>query len=1145
MINPDHKVQVWQPTGVADQDSNIVDIRRGDYITAHNMVFRHNKGFNLKGNNLVSLALPSGINRCIGRKEDKKCESIFLFIWNSNNNHLIVRLYPFNANATEVVIQSSVLNFTQYGYITHIEFIDGRFLAWTDGQTDKLSITGTFPKIIDVPRATNLASKTYEFELTVDTQSGAASTTYSLEVTDHNGVNISGPTVFYTSTGHVGDPDGLLTALNTALTTLGGYDIIQLDRYLIITPTTPGNRIVITSSVTDDIRFAVTNAYPVTWHEDYLSLLRKPPKCAPTGVYRIEPTVNIENNLFGSTFQFRYKYIYWDDQESKWSPISYVPSNFDIEGFPTDEYNELRIRIDDDLVNSDDWRSLIRKLKVAVRYGDNEPWRLIETTDISRVQIGTHDWKFYNDASFSIIPSDENSTDDVQALGLFDFIPRIAGVLKSISDKEGNVRFAIGAGLEGFDTVDTTNTDIVQTESGAVPTTTYPNEQTTYFFLKRGGDYKWYIQYEDGFGRSGPAQYVGRTKIPFTANTLVQYRYPIIDFTFDFTPPVIAERYRILRSKNLNQSIYIQFPIIEVTYWKITHESENPTSTTFAAGDANYIGFVFSSDALPEYDQRVLELFFTTDDHHTILVEGGDRLQFLRGNGVPGLPPGTDFQPFNFPIAGYRVRTTGATAVARYEVFIKNDASFPNFSMAGSQYILSEVYRPKGVDDEIAYDVTECYDIVNPGDPSRAHQATHTLDFHGDTILGTNVEFFDIAAPPNPFNVDNVERMHYYAFKSSNVNNLGRANIPDPYFKERFLFSRIRTSGVYTPFSGLNGLNQFRGTDFIQVNQEYGIIKALRTPGSVLLAICENKSQPIYVSKDQILTIDNSRSLSRTDKLLNIANELRADYGTHHPESIEEEDGFVYGFDVHKGIYWRYANNGMFPISSYKWFEYFNAKGEEFQLLSSDNKIISQFVREHSYLFVSFQKTDQTFETVIFDPSKDGWVGTCDLDPEQFAQLGNKWYSIKGGLPWEQEYGGNRTTFFTVNNEAYFVIAANQEPETKKLFRNLSVLSNRSVFSPSIIVPSTHGVPFNYTSKVPLPIWESIKGRFFAPFLRDETDPTTEWSSLPGAEQTVKKLYNGRILQGEVAQIKIQFADATLDNEVNKVFIYYQDSNFQ
>ena len=80
MINPDHKVQVWQPTGVADQDSNIVDIRRGDYITAHNMVFRHNKGFNLKGNNLVSLALPSGINRCIGRKEDKKCESIFLFI---------------------------------------------------------------------------------------------------------------------------------------------------------------------------------------------------------------------------------------------------------------------------------------------------------------------------------------------------------------------------------------------------------------------------------------------------------------------------------------------------------------------------------------------------------------------------------------------------------------------------------------------------------------------------------------------------------------------------------------------------------------------------------------------------------------------------------------------------------------------------------------------------------------------------------------------------------------------------------------------------------------------------------------------------------------------------------------------------------
>jgi hypothetical protein len=52
-------------------------------------------------------------------------------------------------------------------------------------------------------------------------------------------------------------------------------------------------------------------------------VIKWPPRFAPTAVYTDNPSSSF--NLYGSLFQFRYKYIYENNEESCWSPISDLP----------------------------------------------------------------------------------------------------------------------------------------------------------------------------------------------------------------------------------------------------------------------------------------------------------------------------------------------------------------------------------------------------------------------------------------------------------------------------------------------------------------------------------------------------------------------------------------------------------------------------------------------------------------------------------------------------------------------------------------------------------------------------------------------------------------------------------------------------
>lgn len=108
----------------------------------------------IKGNTLVSFSLPAGTNKCIGSHEDISGNSIFYFIWNSNDNHGIYK-YDSIANSISKIFpadesQPDILGFQEFGHITGTAFFNNQ-LFWTDGINPQRSINVVNAPSLPVP----------------------------------------------------------------------------------------------------------------------------------------------------------------------------------------------------------------------------------------------------------------------------------------------------------------------------------------------------------------------------------------------------------------------------------------------------------------------------------------------------------------------------------------------------------------------------------------------------------------------------------------------------------------------------------------------------------------------------------------------------------------------------------------------------------------------------------------------------------------------------------------------------------------------------------------------------------------------------------------------------------------------------------
>ena len=1102
------------------------------------------------GNRKINYSHPAGDGPHIvlGSVENREGGSLIYFVYDGsdNENHAILE---YSGGQIKELLRGP-LGFQETNPI-HSAVIVENVLYWCDGLdfNDEFGLQGSAPKRIDIGRFR--PGKYIRYELILNADAYLEGVTFSYSLYSLDGTLTQSDTFLHTVLPGAGRDDVMLALFN-ALGTNGFF----VDSFLINTTDraapklsfsygTFDKRVVISVSGgagDPEVELNELNFYPLSSNdnnpdiEKMISLIRPTPLCPPSVKYAEDPGL-ITNNLHGSAYQFRYRYVFHDNQKSAWGPASRIPTNFKLSPGDPDQgsvdvinsrdFNKIVISIDEDDYVFAPWRWLVRKVEVAFRTNRDDSYKLVGVYDLYEFTLGEIDIDFTNNGIRQVIPSDDLGPESVQSLKNYDAVPKIAGALERIYDKEGNSILALFAGIYGNDTWDITATLVVENFSLADPDT--GEQVSSHKGLKRGGVYKVGVVYKDDFGRMSSAKPVGTVEIPPTLLwSDSDYEVYNLRVEMNVSPPVWATSYQIVISENRNQEIYWQASPSDINRYNI----DSATGELTADINGIYYGFEYPADQLAPIPNALAVLFENlTDSTKVFIPEVKDRIQIYKIDPAwtgAQTPVNADTPEYNYEIEGYGYAQTGDPVETTLVVLISikqvgTDIIWSNFFTEG--YCNTEVYRPKkGAVADIYYEFGPCSPI-----DFFAHLQIN-LRGYGDTYTtrGYNTSGSVVFIK---------ERGTLHPESVTPENDLGRAVAYDADDKEKYHTNLIRGSDPFVQGSSINGLNAFREGDYISVPESIGPGKRLVMNQNVLLAIGSFKTQPIYIAKDRLLSL-NASFVGRTDQLFNIADEVKFDMGTLHPLSVIYEQGATYGWDARTGRYWRYTTgSGQFPISDYGLAKVFQSLPTFVNRHVMEDRSPVGFDRKRKSLYVS----NTVFTAIFKEVAEPHWVSYADFFPEAYGRLNRDFFSFKDGQLYIHDQFATPGKYFeqdTADISLTFVV--NDAPEAIKLFDAIEVDSNKKWYAPQIRISSRPDY-LNMRSKIPVNKWSIYEGSLKAEFMRDALDPSAEFADI--VDPDVKEafaLLKGRPLRGRAIEIKLELTTPGETVTLRRAYVYYQ-----
>jgi hypothetical protein len=391
---------------------------------------------NVRGNVLVEFDLPDGDNICIGTHFDKENVTVFYFIWNSNGNHRIQRFYP-EKGEIELVLEAESLNFDKNHLVTHANLIDEDKLYWTDNFNP--------PRKININKA-NDTDKFRKFNLHFNL---GAEELWATQGVDYNL--------------RLGAPDGVNTVFDTEITVIQGltYEEAAKEIAKCINQTTPfrnsitaeacGKHVECTMKFKGDYEpvfyssldtaIAVPqNYYVKPMVAEIMERIKAPAKCEPKLTLEEDPSRSV-NYLLKKLFQFRVRYYFDDFEKSVLGPISCLSideSSCDAQ-ISSSPLNCIRVDFTEDKLNDINFLSIIKKVELFVREGNDGVWKSVDVIEQDCFGVGQNYFKFYNDNSYSVI-------DDATANKPSDAVPLLSATQEFVKNRlyDGNT-------LEGYD----------------------------------------------------------------------------------------------------------------------------------------------------------------------------------------------------------------------------------------------------------------------------------------------------------------------------------------------------------------------------------------------------------------------------------------------------------------------------------------------------------------------------------------------------------------------------------------------------------------------------------------------------------------------------------------------------------------------
>lgn len=195
-----------------------------------------------------------------------------------------------------------------------------------------------------------------------------------------------------------------------------------------------------------NIQRYISNTYP-TVIRSYLDVAKAPPQMPSRVGYENDTTIKI-NNLRNSLFQFKYRFVFDDNEKSVWSTGSILPLPNQSSLQLTNTDFTLNSRISVNITTGDIDVTKIELAGRQVKDGSTSDWFLINSFNKSQLSIPNNDiytFRFYNDGIYNFIDINES-------ILLQDYVPQTAKCQELLN---GNVLSYAGI-TEGYNLLNPT-----------------------------------------------------------------------------------------------------------------------------------------------------------------------------------------------------------------------------------------------------------------------------------------------------------------------------------------------------------------------------------------------------------------------------------------------------------------------------------------------------------------------------------------------------------------------------------------------------------------------------------------------------------------------------------------------------------------
>lgn len=666
-------------------------------------------------------------------------------------------------------------------------------------------------------------------------------------------------------------------------------------------------------------------------------------------------------------------------------------------------------------------------------------------------------------------------------------------------------------------------------------------------YLKSGGIYKWGIVYEDAFGRSCGVSPIGTLDVPFHTKD-GQYVPRTAYWEIHSLPPLWAEKYRIVRTKDTFYLTYKHSPVGKVLYAVIPDGVTDPVFTSYSTNDATHI---------------LLSIPTTTLD---VTVPAGTVLLMFNGQRVNG------YRAKKGDRVRYVLDETQATVFTDRVLEVDVEGEY----IEGNEYFVVipyteinrevikgwtfEFFSPKGFEEEIYYETGVCLPI-GALDPTSKYHIGITQDQDplvdpplpatGPVLTGDTYWWREQFVFSSDFGAQLVtENWRRSKFVSERCEDIGRPFLYDPNAGEAFYHNRIRFSGTFVPASQVNDLNSYGAVDYQHINRIFGPIKWSGMVNTVLLCICQNKVQSVYVGKGDVVDLSGNTLVGRSDSILTIGNETVSDAGTLNPESVVVASGRAWWWDLQNAKVQQYAANGVGDINT-GMNNYFRERYQERLLIPRESDIvIGGFDPKHDMYLLTFGPGSYTVEGEMFTLANvtlgydmaGGWRSFYSFTPDCYSKLDSELIMFTDAILWIC-FKGDYNEFLGVQYDSYITPIVNEVPVTQKDWMCVSVQASTKWNFPRLL--TTSGTEFAGGMRSALTDANIVmkENYWYADFLRDMGDPHAEFLAIPaGALREATAALKGRHLKGEIMYLYMKTSDGSVPTVLWGIQVDWADS---